>query len=366
MVEIGAGGGSLARVDSMRQIRVGPESAGSEPGPACYGRGGQKPAVTDADLVLGKLDADNFAGGTIQLDIADSNNALTEVLGNTLNMDAQTAAFGLAEVVDENMANAARVHAVENGEDLSEYTMIAFGGAAPLHAGRLCEKLGVDRMLVPPGAGVGSAIGFLRAPFSFEANRSVYMKLSDFAPAKITQLLSELQTEATAFVRSCDATADILSDYKVYMRYTGQGWEIPITLTADQAQNPDADTFQKLFEDDYTKLFGRPVEGMDVEITVWAVNATTPPQTVARLEQVKVQQTDEATAAQERQMFDPAIGEPVNTRVVHRDVVQTGQTITGPAAITEDETTIIVPSSRRAIRQSDGCIDMVAVNQGAS
>ena len=365
MVEIGAGGGSLARVDSMRQIRVGPESAGSEPGPACYGRGGKKPAVTDADLVLGKLDADNFAGGSIKLDKESSGKALTEVLGKTLDMDTQTAAFGLAEVVDENMANAARVHAVENGEDLSEYTMIAFGGAAPLHAGRLCEKLGVDRMLVPPGAGVGSAIGFLRAPFSFEANRSVYMKLSDFAPEKITQLLNELQKEATGFVRSCDATADILSDFKVYMRYTGQGWEIPITLTAAQAQNPDADTFQKLFEDDYTKLFGRPVEGMDVEITVWAVNATTPPQAVAKLEQVSAKKSEEASSAEERQMFDPALGESVTTRVVLRDSVQTGQTVTGPAAITEDETTIIVPSSRRAIRQSDGCIDMVSAQKGA-
>ena len=365
MVEIGAGGGSLARVDSMRQIRVGPESAGSEPGPACYGRGGKKPAVTDADLVLGKLDADNFAGGSIKLDKEGSGKALTEVLGKTLDMDTQTAAFGLAEVVDENMANAARVHAVENGEDLSEYTMIAFGGAAPLHAGRLCEKLGVDRMLVPPGAGVGSAIGFLRAPFSFEANRSVYMKLSDFAPEKITQLLNELQKEATGFVRSCDATADILSDFKVYMRYTGQGWEIPITLTAAQAQNPDADTFQKLFEDDYTKLFGRPVEGMDVEITVWAVNATTPPQAVAKLEQVSAKKSEEASSAEERQMFDPALGESVTTRVVLRDSVQTGQSVTGPAAITEDETTIIVPSSRRAIRQSDGCIDMLSAQKGA-
>ena len=365
MVEIGAGGGSLARVDSMRQIRVGPESAGSEPGPACYGRGGKKPAVTDADLVLGKLDADNFAGGSIKLDKESSGKALTEVLGKTLDMDTQTAAFGLAEVVDENMANAARVHAVENGEDLSEYTMIAFGGAAPLHAGRLCEKLGVDRMLVPPGAGVGSAIGFLRAPFSFEANRSVYMKLSDFAPEKITQLLNELQKEATGFVRSCDATADILSDFKVYMRYTGQGWEIPITLTAAQAQNPDADTFQKLFEDDYTKLFGRPVEGMDVEITVWAVNATTPPQAVAKLEQVSAKKSEEASSAEERQMFDPALGESVTTRVVLRDSVQTGQSVTGPAAITEDETTIIVPSSRRAIRQSDGCIDMLSAQKGA-
>jgi len=364
MVEIGAGGGSLARVDSMRQIRVGPESAGSEPGPACYGRGGEKPAVTDADLVLGKLDPDNFAGGTIKLDKEGSNNALTEVLGKTLDMDTQTAAFGLAEVVDENMANAARVHAVENGEDLSEYTMIAFGGAAPLHAGRLCEKLGVDRMLVPPGAGVGSAIGFLRAPFSFEANRSVYMKLSDFAPEKITQLLTELQKEATGFVRNCDATADILTDFKVYMRYTGQGWEIPITLTSAQAQNPDAETFQKRFEEDYTKLFGRPVEGMDVEITVWAVNATTPPHAVEKLAQATA--SDEATAAGTRQMFDPAVGESVTTRVILRDTLQAGQSITGPAAITEDETTIIVPSSRRAMRQSDGCIDMVSTNKGAA
>ena len=162
MVEIGAGGGSLAHVDAMRQIRVGPESAGSEPGPACYGRGGERPAVTDADLILGKLDPDNFAGGSINLAKADSNKALLTMLGVPLDMDAETAAFGLAEVVDENMANAARVHAVENGEDLSEYTMIAFGGAAPLHAGRLCEKLGVARLLVPTGAGVGSAIGFLR------------------------------------------------------------------------------------------------------------------------------------------------------------------------------------------------------------
>ncbi len=171
MVEIGAGGGSLAHVDAMRQIRVGPESAGSEPGPACYGRGGERPAVTDADLVLGKLDPDNFAGGSIALHTGSvAQRTGTRTGSSALDMDAQTAAFGLAEVVDENMANAARVHAVENGEDLAEYTMIAFGGAAPLHAGRLCEKLGVDRLLVPTGAGVGSAIGFLRAPFSFEAN----------------------------------------------------------------------------------------------------------------------------------------------------------------------------------------------------
>tara|TARA_R110002049_G_scaffold117332_2_gene270454 strand:+ start:29335 stop:31413 length:2079 start_codon:yes stop_codon:yes gene_type:complete len=356
MVEIGAGGGSLAHVDAMRQIRVGPESAGSEPGPACYGRGGDKPAVTDADLVLGKLDPDNFAGGSIRLDTAGSEAALHKVIGVELEMDAATAAFGLAEVVDENMANAARVHAVENGEDLSEYTMIAFGGAAPLHAGRLCEKLGVDRLLVPPGAGVGSAIGFLRAPFSFEANRSVYMKLSDFDGERIKSLLGELQQEATSFVRNCDATATILPEFKVYMRYTGQGWEIPIILTEAQAMNPDMATFEALFEADYAKLFGRTVTGLDIEITVWSVNATTPPEAVERTVEAKI--GNAAEVANTRQMFDPARAEYCKTDVVLRGGMAPGQTAQGPAAITEDETTIIVPSSRRAICQPDGCIDI--------
>jgi len=356
MVEIGAGGGSLAHVDSMRQIRVGPESAGSEPGPACYGRGGDKPAVTDADLVLGKLDPDNFAGGSIQLETASSEGALSRVLGEVLDMDAATAAFGLAEVVDENMANAARVHAVENGEDLSEYTMIAFGGAAPLHAGRLCEKLGVDRLLVPPGAGVGSAIGFLRAPFSFEANRSVYMKLSDFDAPKIQSLLSELQAEATGFVRNCDADAPILSEFKVYMRYAGQGWEIPIVLTEDQAMTPDAATFEARFEEDYIKLFGRKVAGLDIEITVWSVNATTPPEQVAPIAMATA--AGAAPVAGRRQMFDPAKSAYQDAAVVLRDQMAEGAEVTGPAAVTEDETTIIIPSSRKAIRQPDGCIDV--------
>lgn len=356
MVEIGAGGGSLAHVDSLRQIRVGPESAGSEPGPACYGRGGDKPAVTDADLILGKLDPDNFAGGSISLDRAASEAALSSVLGDVLGMDATTAAFGLAEMVDENMANAARVHAVENGEDLAEYTMIAFGGAAPLHAGRLCEKLGVQRLLVPPGAGVGSAIGFLRAPFSFEANRSVYMKLSEFDAAKIKALLSELKAEASAFVRNCDAGTEILSEYKVYMRYTGQGWEIPVQLNEVQADAPDRAVFEALFEADYAKLFGRVVAGLDIEITVWSVNATTPPEIIEKV--VHMQGDAPAKVVSSRKMFDPALSNFVQAKVLHRADMVPGAQVQGPAVITEDETTIILPSSRRAICQPDGCIDI--------
>lgn len=356
MVEIGAGGGSLAQVDSMRQIRVGPESSGSEPGPACYNRGGDRPAVTDADLVLGKIDPDNFAGGTIKLNTEQSKLALHNTLGNVLNMDAQTAAYGLCEVVDENMANAARVHAVENGQDLTDYTMIAFGGAAPLHAGRLCEKLGVTRLLVPSGAGVGSAIGFLRAPFSFEANRSVYMRLSYFKPDIIRQLLSELEVEATGFVRSCDADAPILAEYKAYMRYTGQGEELPVLLTKDQAMSPDPKTFKVLFEKDYIDLFGRVVEGMDIEITVWSVNSTTLAETVAPAK--KLNEFTEAVSMLQRPVFDPILGQFVPASIFQRESLQPGCRVFGPAAIVEDETTIILPSSRQAVCQLDGCIDI--------
>ncbi|RYG90739.1 hydantoinase/oxoprolinase family protein [Loktanella sp. IMCC34160] len=356
MVEIGAGGGSLAHVDLMGQIRVGPESAGSEPGPACYGRGGDKPAVTDADLVLGKLDPDNFAGGTIPLYPDRSRAALTAHLGDRLDMDPVEAAWGLAEVVDENMANAARVHAVENGEDLSEYTMIAFGGAAPLHAARLCEKLGIDRCLIPQGAGVGSAIGFLRAPFSFEANRSVFMKIGAFDPDRVKALFAEMEEEAQGFVRSCDAKADILTEHKVYMRYSGQGWEIPVPLTPEQAHAPDAATFLRLFEEDYAKLFGRSVDGMEAEITVWSVNATTPLPPVDPA--ADVADAGQPAATGQRELFDAALGRADTAAIYPRAGMQPGSHADGPALITEDETTVVVPSSRRARALSDGTIDL--------
>ncbi len=356
MVEIGAGGGSLAHVDSMNQIRVGPESAGSEPGPACYGRGGKRPAVTDADVILGKIDPDNFAAGTIPLFADQSAAALTSEIGGRLGMDALESAWGVAEVVDENMANAARVHAVENGEDLSEYTMIAFGGAAPLHAGRLCEKLGIARCLVPPGAGVGSAIGFLRAPFSFEANRTLFMRLAQFDTARVTKLFDEMEQEATRVVRSCGWAGAIQAEYKIYMRYAGQGWEIPVTLTPEEARAADPTVILQRFEHEYANLFGRTVKGLAAEITVWSVNAHTPQEAVTPV--AAVSQMRDAPAEGSRSVFDAGLGRRVEAQAHSRDALPAGSRIAGPGIVTEDETTIVLPSSRFAVTLNDGCIDI--------
>ena len=180
MIEIGAGGGSIASVDDLKQIRVGPLSAGSEPGPAAYGLGGSLATVTDANILLGRISPETFGAEDIDLLPEESKKVLKNDIAKSLESSVENAAIGVIEVVDENMANAARVHAVENGKDVSKYTMIAFGGAAPLHASRLCGKLEIDKLLVPPGAGVGSAIGFLRTPFSYEALRSFYVSLENF------------------------------------------------------------------------------------------------------------------------------------------------------------------------------------------
>ena len=324
------------------------------PGPACYQKGGEKPAVTDADLVLGRLDPDDFAGGTISLSEQLAISALRRHVGEPLNLDDTTAAFGVCEVVDENMANAARVHAVENGEDLAGYTMIAFGGAAPLHAGRLCEKLGIDRLLVPPGAGVGSAIGFLRAPFSFEATRSTYMRLSEFSARLAEDVLDDLKREAAVFVRSCEPDAELVFDVKVYMRYVGQGWEIAVDLNKDDSENPAEPAFRGNFEDAYRTLFGRIVDGLDIEIASWAVKASTVTPPIAAITEPPPAGAAETDGL--RQIFDPAKGATLDAETVQRAAIAPGQSVDGPAVITERETSIIVPSGFSAHMQSDGCV----------
>lgn len=356
MVEIGAGGGSLANVDSLNQIRVGPKSAGSDPGPACFNKGGKNVTVTDADLLLGKLDPKNFAGGSIELNPSFSKTVAEKDIGQNLQMGSNEAAWGISEVVDENMANAARVHAIENGQDLSDYTMIAFGGAAPLHASRLCEKIGINRCIIPKGAGVGSAIGFLKAPYSFEASRSIFMRLSQFDADLAEKIFVDMEKEASNFVRSCDANSQLISNFKVYMRYSGQGWEIPISFLRKEIKNPSKEVFQKRFEEDYKKLFGRAVFGMQIEIVVWAVNTFTPlPEVKAEPELVEIKKIETKNNCN---FFDTGLGKNVQAIRINRDKINKKSWLKGPAIISEKETATIVSSNFSILVREDECLDI--------
>jgi N-methylhydantoinase A len=354
MVEIGAGGGSIARVDSLRQIRVGPESAGSEPGPASYQRGGTLPTVTDANVVLGRIDPANFAGGAIRLSKADAENALENEIATTLDISATTAAVGIGEIVDENMTNAARVHAVENGKELGDFTMIAYGGGAPLHACRLCEKLGISALLIPPGAGVGSAIGFLRAPFGYEAVRGAYLRLSEFDAAKVNIILASLTEEAVAIAKSGNAQGALLVEAKAFMRYRGQGWEIPIALPDGMLDESGGMLLKDRFDSEYARLFGRALDGLDVEVMNWSVRAATVSRTPTLVEELPPGPGVDATT--KREIFDPKEAKFVTATVVDRHAFEPGATVPGPAAIIERETTTIVTSAFQATMQADGSL----------
>ena len=363
MVEIGAGGGSIALVDSLGRIQVGPQSAGSEPGPACYGRGGTAPTVTDANLLLGRLDPDNFAGGAIPLVEAAAVNAITTALARPLKTTTDEAAFGVTEMVDENMANAARVHTVENGRDIERFTMIGFGGGAPLHACRLGEKLGIKDIIIPPGAGVGSAIGFLKAPFSYEATKGLFQRLSDFDATAINAALLALRAEVTAFVAAGADAAPTSTLLTAYMRYSGQGWEIPVPFAFDTFTDADAAMILAAFEENYRTLFGRTIDGLGVEITNWSLVVASdvpPPASVTR-------RTDGIPIAADRtrQFFDAGLRKMVDASEVTRAAMTAGQMIDGPAVIVEDETTTIVTSAYRAIGQDDGSL-LLTAKEGAA
>ncbi len=273
MVEIGAGGGSIARVDTLQRIAVGPDSAGSEPGPACYGRGGTAPTVTDADLALGRIDPAGFAGGRVTLDQARARTALETGVGRPLDLAPALAALGVSEMVDENMANAARVHAIERGKNVADRTLVAFGGAAPLHAARLAEKLGIARIIVPTSAGVGSAVGFLRAPVAYDVVRSRYQRLDRFDAVALNRMFAEMQAEAFAVVRQGAPDGPFTEQRSAFMRYVGQGHEITVAVPARALSPADAAALQQAFDDSYRALYGRIIPRLPVEALSWTLRA---------------------------------------------------------------------------------------------
>ncbi|MBI3515551.1 MAG: hydantoinase/oxoprolinase family protein [Proteobacteria bacterium] len=344
MVEIGAGGGSIATVDAMGRIGVGPESAGSEPGPACYGRGGTHATVTDADLALGRIDASRFAGGTITLAPDASLAAIAARVATPLGLDRDQAAYGISEVVEENMANAARVHAVERGQELTGRTLIAFGGAAPLHAARMAEKLGIDRILVPTGAGVGSAVGFLLAPVAFELARSRFIRLdASFDPAALRVLLKELRDQAEDVVRRGAPSAPLTATITADMRYRGQGHELAVPIPADLAAEPDRARLAALFESQYAATFGRVIPGLEVETINWTLRLAAPGAAVAPC---PAQPADRPAAPVGRtRLFDASELKFQDVPVYWRFDLAPGSVVRGPAVIAEDETSTVVTAS---------------------
>jgi len=350
MIEIGAGGGSIASVDTLGQIRIGPHSAGSEPGPACYDLGGTEATVTDANLALGRLHPDTFGAKTITLSPEHASAALARSVGVPLGLDGNTTAVGIAEIVDENMTNAARVHAVENGKDLAEFSMIAFGGGAPLHATRLMDKLGLEELFVPEGAGVGSAIGFLMAPFSYEAIRSFFTTSDDFDVAGANQTLTELEAEAQAFVRR-GTNAETVTERQVAMRYRGQGWEIPVAVGPGDFDHMNAELLIGKFTKTYEQFFGRAIEGLTVEVVSWSVRVA------SVIETPEVGATIEPSlpiaVGNTRPIYDPLVGAMLDSAIVHRDDLEVGGTVAGPAVIVEEQTTTVLGSNHVAAVQPD-------------
>jgi N-methylhydantoinase A len=341
MVEIGAGGGSIASVDDLGRIQVGPESAGSEPGPACYRRGGQQAAVTDADVVLGRIDPDRFAGGHIKLDAEASRAAVLRSPGKVLGIDTSTAALGIVEVVEENMANAARVHAVERGKELTDRTMIAFGGAAPLHAARLAEKLGIARLVVPTGAGVGSAVGFLMAPVAYEVVRSQHVLFNEsFDPAALNRIRLQMRQEAEGIVRDGAPTAKLVELWTAEMRYRGQGHEVTVTVPSGDLTKADAKNMADLFVQQYEQQFGRSIPGLEVEALNWSLRLATEEMPPRACPPLAARKPAEASAF--TNVMDPVSGEMIRVPVYLRSTLQPGSSMAGPAVISEDETTTIV------------------------
>ena len=359
MIEIGAGGGSIAAVDDLGRLKVGPASAGSEPGPACYGRGGLRPTVTDADVVLGRIDPTRFAGSRMELDLAAAEAAITRDVAEPLGVRTAEGAYGIAEMVDSNMANAGRVHAIESGKELTSRTLVAFGGAAPLHVARVAEKIGIRRILIPTGAGVGSCVGFLRAPVAFEIVRSFYQHLDTFDLDTVNAVLNEIYEQAAAEVRAAAPGAELIQKRLAYMRYAGQGSEIVVTLPDGDLPADAADRLLRSFEETYSAQYTHRIPNARVEVVSWSVTVSTP--VIDLSAEAPEASPHRAKAESRRQIVDPQSGAVIDLDVYWRPDLAPGAELDGPAVVTEEQTTSLIPGGFKARVDAFGHLEIIRV-----
>ncbi len=353
MIEIGAGGGSIARVDSLGLVTVGPDSSGSDPGPACYGLGGVEPTVTDADLVLGYLDSSSFLGGRMQLDVAAARAAIERRIADPLGVSVEDAAFGIHDLVNEGMTNAARVHAVERGKDPSSLPLFAFGGAGPVHACGVARALGVPWLVAPPGAGVLSAIGFLTAPLAFDFVRSVRARIEDLAWADVDSRFAEMEAEGlTLLAGSGVAEADVTHRRFADLRHEGQGYEIRVPVTASADDFPSS--ILRAFDEVYRALYERPGPHVPVEAVNWRV-VSTGPRPAFELSRTP-DAAGGATLKGRRPVWFPEERAYVETDVHDRYAMAARLSVDGPAIVEERESTLVVPPGARCTVSTDGSL----------
>jgi N-methylhydantoinase A len=340
MIEIGAGGGSIARIDPLGLLKVGPDSAGSVPGPVCYGRSGTEPTVTDADLVLGYLDPDFFLGGQLKLDLAGARRVIQERIANPLKLSVEAAAWGIHQVVNESMANAARIHTLERGKDPHRFPVFAFGGAGPVHGYRIARALSAPALVAPFGAGVLSAAGFLTAPLAFDFARTWPSQLGELDWEYANSLLAEMEAEGENLLTAAGVpVAQITHRREADMRYVGQGHEIRVSLPAGRLSGQHNATITRTFEEVYRQLYERTAPGVPVEIITWRVVSSGPKPAVS----LQLTQTS-ATAALKgtRPAYFPELGGFHQTPVYNRYGLLPGASLAGPAIVEERESTVII------------------------
>ncbi|MGW8303819.1 MAG: hydantoinase/oxoprolinase family protein, partial [Desulfobacterales bacterium] len=342
LMEIGAGGGSIARMSKMGLLQVGPESAGADPGPACYNRGGKNPTVTDADLVLGYLDPDYFLGGTMPLDKSAAEKAIEEKVARPLGTQITEAAFGIHDLINETMAAAAKTHIAEKGGNPNIVTISAFGGAGPVHAYGLAQKIGAPRVMVPPLAGVGSALGFFTAPVAFDLTRSHREALDDADFKQIEHLFDALEKEGAAILQEADKNQKIRFERTLMMRFVGQGAETDLSIDNKPFDQWKKAEIRALFDVVYQKLYGRTYPETPVEFVTFKVRASLPERPFRIPSLKNTAKSIEDCLKGERQAYSLIKKAYIPYQVFDRFKLFAGASLSGPAIIEEKESTIIV------------------------